>query len=148
MKRLVSSCPVGNLRRTRAGSFRHDFLVVLQPPLAHEARLQARCYAEGLQEDLVVLRAMAEDCWVEGCHLGKGHCKAGKEAAIVLMEGAVLCLDLNQVQVSPPCCCLVHSQVLLCLSHAQDCPHLSPNRLSPTLPLQHLQTSSVSSWTR
>lgn len=148
MKRLVSSCPVGNLRRTHAGSFRHDFPVVLQLPLAPEARLQARCYAEGLQEDLVVLRVMAEDCWAEGCHLGKGHCKAGKEAAIVLMEGAVLCPDLNQVQVSPPCCCLLHIQVLLCLSHAQDCPHLSPNRLSPILPLQHLQTSSVSSCTR
>lgn len=67
-----------------------------------------------------------------------------KEAAIVLMEAAVLCPDPVLILVFPPCYSLVRTQVVLCLSHAQDCPHLSPNNLSLVLPLLHLEISMVS----
>lgn len=42
-----------------------------------------------------MLQGMAEDYWAEGCHLEKGRCKAGKEAAIALTEGGVRCSDLD-----------------------------------------------------
>lgn len=76
------------------------------------------------------------------------HCRAVKEAAIVLMEVVVLCLDPVLIPVCPPCCSLVHSQVLPCLCHAQDCPHLSPNHLSLILPFLHLYQSqgSMGNW--
>lgn len=66
------------------------------------------------------------------------HCREAREAAIVLKEEEVRCPDPVLIQVCPPCCSLVHTQAPPCLSHAQDCPHLSPNHLSLVPPLQHL----------
>lgn len=77
------------------------------------------------------------------------HCRGGKEAAIVLMEEAVLFLNRVLIPVCPPYCSLrVHTQVLPCLSPAQDCPHLSPDRLSLIRPLPHLYQSqeSMGNW--
>lgn len=70
-------------------------------------------------------------------------------AAIVLMEGVVLFPDQGLIPVCPPyCSLLVHTQVLPCLCHAQDCPHLSPNNLSLILPFLHLYQSqrSMENW--
>ncbi len=69
----------------------------------------------------------------------------GKEAAIVPMEGVVQCPDPVLILVCPPCCYLAHNPVLPCLSHAQDCLHLSPNHLSLILPLLPLQGRIISS---
>lgn len=73
----------------------------------------------------------------------------GKEAAIVLMEEAVLCPDPVLILIYPPCCSLpFHTQVLPYPCHAQDCPHPSPNHLFLILPHQHLYQSqgSMGNW--
>lgn len=77
------------------------------------------------------------------------HCRVGKEAAIVLREGVVRFPDPVPIPICPPyCSLLVHTLILLCLSHALDCLHLSPNHLSLILPLLHLYQSqgSMGNW--
>lgn len=86
-----------------------------------------------------MLRVTAGGCWVEGCRSGKEHCREGREATIVQTEGVVLFPDPVLIPACRPCCSLLaHNPDLLCLSHARDCPLLSPNRLVPIHPLLHL----------
>lgn len=143
MKQQVSSCPVGTLLQTPADSFQLCLPAGWLLPLTLAAHLQARSIGEGLQEDRAELPVMVEGCWAEGYRLGKEHCRVAKEEASVLMVGVVQYPDPVLIPIYPPyCSLLIHTLVLLGLSHGQDCPLLFPDRLALIRQYQHLRKNN------